>query len=322
MIAAEVGNIDRMRNLIDATKQWELTDQWMTKGDRKGRTPLHLAAIYGYINVVEFIVKEIINCTDNEDTRKKYLNIRDNKGRTCVFHAAAEGRQTVLEFLIDSKADMDIGTNEKHNEPGSTALMACAEKNERESFYLLFMKGADLLKTRDDGADAIYIAARYGHNKLIAGLFERMAEIDEINETDEINVIVNRPTFSERTPLLTAAFHGHISMCKELYARGANLDHRDANGFTALMYASAEGHQDLVKWLIMSGANLRLKNKHHENAIKCAMWNKEFEIAKLIKTFISDKDEGDTPTPEENNANNKKLSNLSRKRTGTKIKRS
>ena len=59
-----------MRSLIDATKQWNLTDQWMTKGDRKGRTPIHLASIYGYVNVIEFIVDEVINNIDNEIIRE------------------------------------------------------------------------------------------------------------------------------------------------------------------------------------------------------------------------------------------------------------
>ena len=81
-MAAEVGNIERMRNLVDATKQWNLTDQWLTKGDRKGRTPIHLASIYGYLNVVEFIVDEVINSIDNEIRRDGRGRVIRRSGRS------------------------------------------------------------------------------------------------------------------------------------------------------------------------------------------------------------------------------------------------
>ena len=283
-MAAEVGNIERMRNLVDATKQWNLTDQWLTKGDRKGRTPIHLASIYGYVNVIEFIVDEVINNIDNEIIREKYKNLRDYRGRSCVFHAAAEGRKTVLAYLLAHGADPNLGTNQNHYEPGSTPLMACAEKNEIECFDILVEKGADIAQKRDDGADAIYIAARFGHLELIRTLFERLTEEER---EDEIKKIVNRPSYRGRTPLLTAALHGHVILLKEFRDQGASLDHQDDLGYTAIMYAASQGYHDIVKFLIQSGANLAKRNKFHENALKIAMLNKEFEIAKLIKTFTS-----------------------------------
>ena len=312
LIAAEVGNIDRMRNLIDATKQWDLTDQWMTKGDRKGRTPLHLGATYGYINVVEFIVNEIIDLLDNEEIKYNYMNIKDNKGRTPLFYAAAEGRVTVLEFLLEKGADMEVGTNENHYQPGSTPLMACAERNEIECFNILVEKGVNLLTTRDDGADAIYIAARYGHEDLIEGLFEYLTELED---TEKVQILATKETFKSRTPLLTASFHGHISLCKTFIANGASLDHQDEDGYTPLMYAASENHQELVKYFILQGANLRMKNRYGETALKCAMVNKRFEIAKLIKTFTNENED------ENNEDNAKKKALLEAKKLGKKRKR-
>ena len=284
LIAAEVGNIDRMRNLVDAMKQWDLTDKWMTKGDRKGRTPMHLASIYGYVNVIEFLVKEVIDRIENDETREKYRNLQDYKGRSCVFYAAAEGRALIIGYLVESGSNPNLGTSENHYEPGSTPLMACAEKNEIECFDILVEKGADIAQKRDDGADAIYIAARFGHLELIRTLFERLTEEER---EDEIKKIVNRPSYRGRTPLLTAALHGHVILLKEFRDHGASLDHQDDLGYTAIMYAASQGYHDIVKFLIQSGANLAKRNKFHENALKIAMLNKEFEIAKLIKTFTS-----------------------------------
>ena len=60
LTAAEIGNIDKIKMIIHAVEEFEMKDHWMTQGDRKGRTVLHHAAIYGYMNVVAFIVKEEI----------------------------------------------------------------------------------------------------------------------------------------------------------------------------------------------------------------------------------------------------------------------
>ena len=281
-MAAEVGNIERMRNLVDATKQWNLTDQWLTKGDRKGRTPIHLASIYGYLNVVEFIVDEVINSIDNEIKREKYKNLRDLRGRSSVFYAAAEGRQAVLAYLLDNGADPNMGTNENHYEPGSTPLMASAERNEIECFKTLVDKGADIFKTREDGADAIYIAARFGHLDLIQTFFESLLE-DKRGK--DVTKMMNRPTFKGRTPILTAALHGHTLVLKEFLTHGAFVDHQDDRGYTAVMYAASQGHCEIVKILISNGANLCKRNKFHDNALKVAMLHNKIEIVKILKSF-------------------------------------
>ena len=73
-----MGDVDRMRNIVNAIEEWDMTQQWLTQCDKKGRTPLHLASIYGYLNVVRFIVKEIVGATKDEDLRKQYINLTDN----------------------------------------------------------------------------------------------------------------------------------------------------------------------------------------------------------------------------------------------------
>ena len=49
LVAAEIGNIERMECIFKATEQWEMTNEWLTSGDIKKRTILHFAAIYGYM---------------------------------------------------------------------------------------------------------------------------------------------------------------------------------------------------------------------------------------------------------------------------------
>ena len=272
-----------MKSIIHAVEEFEMKDHWMTQGDRKGRTVLHHAAIYGYMNVVTFIVKDVIESFEEEELRTEFLNVPDYKGRTPLFHAAVEKRGDIVRFLIERGANLESITNEKHIEQGSTVLMACAERNSKECFAILMESGADLLATREDGADATYIAARYGHINII----------DQITESRNITSVINRPTFKSRTPLLTAAFHGHLQVCKLLFKNGAEINYQDENKFTALIYAANEGHFDIVKWLIENGADVHVKDNFGDTALMCAELNEHTEIIRILRRLTKIKEEED-----------------------------
>ena len=141
---AEVGKMGNINGLIDSTKRFDYTRQWMTTGDIKGRSPLLIASMNGCSTVVELLFKEIIEPTNDEELRKTYVNFQDDKGRSSLFYAVAEDHLSVVKILVENGADMEAITSDKHAQPGSTALMACAEKNEIECFNILVEKGADI----------------------------------------------------------------------------------------------------------------------------------------------------------------------------------
>jgi len=51
---------------------------------------------------------------------------------------------------------------------------------------------------------------------------------------------------------------------------GANIDHQNNDGETALILAAYQGHKDVVQLLLDRRANTRLKNKYGETA---CYWN-------------------------------------------------
>ena len=275
LVAAELGNVERMRSLVSATKQYGMTHDWLTQSDRKNRTPLHLASIWGYTDVVSFIVDEIIDAIDDDEKKKYYLNLQDYKGRTALFHAVAEDRNSVAEVLVNKGANIEEATTEKHIEPGSTPLMACAEKNNREGFLFLLNSGADILATRSDGADATYIAARYGHLNIL----------EDLEECRKLNKTVKRSTFRGRSALMTAALHGHLNVCKFLFQNGALINHQDDDKFTALMFAASNGYTELVKWLLCNGARTNVRASNGDTAMKLAEAKGYEEILKCLKMY-------------------------------------
>ena len=54
--------------------------------------------------------------------------------------------------------------------------------------------------------------------------------------------------------LIKSAFHGEIAEVERLLASGADIDHLDANGVTALFMASGIGHGSVVEELLRLGA--------------------------------------------------------------------
>ena len=89
------------------------------------------------------------------------------------------------------------------------------------------------------------------------------------------------------------------------------------------MYAANEGYLELVKWLISNGANVNMRNNYRENALKCAMSNKYYDIAKIIKTFSSEMDgNNDNDNIEEEEEQKRvKIKTFSRKEPVKRIKR-
>ena len=274
LTAIQIGHADKMANVAKAIKLYNLTKEWMTEGDSRGRTPLHIASSYGYQNAVRIIVKENIDSINDDYLKQQFINVTDHKGRTPVFHASAKGHVNIVSLLADRDADLNISTNDNHQEPGSTPLMVCAGRNDPECFGVLLSKRANLLATRKDGADAMYIASRYGNASIIKKVYD----------FNKIHLVVNRPSFRGRTPIITAALHGHMEVCKLLCANGANLDYQDDDKCTALMYAAYEGQYFIVKYLVENGANINLRNSEGNTALMCAEANKRGKSAYYLNS--------------------------------------
>ena len=142
--AAENGDLEYLTKVVNTDNSFEKSLDWITKVDKKGRTPLHLSSMNGHIYIVRLIWRIISEFTKDIYARTVYLDVVDHKGRTALFHAAAGGYLNICSYLVDRHAKMDVCTNENHPSPGSTGLMACAEKNNVDCFKMLFRKGAGI----------------------------------------------------------------------------------------------------------------------------------------------------------------------------------
>ena len=85
------------------------------------------------------------------------------------------------------------------------------------------------------------------------------------------------------TPIHTAAIWDSTLLINELYGRGADLDHLDCEGNTALIDAVECGHIISVKLLIELGANILVKNRKGKSALDTARSEKFPEIVKFLE---------------------------------------
>jgi ankyrin repeat protein len=62
------------------------------------------------------------------------------------------------------------------------------------------------------------------------------------------------------TCLMTAAYNGHLDICRLLIDKGAQFEAKDNQGLTSLHYAAAEGHIKIVRLLCDRGAYIEAQN--------------------------------------------------------------
>lgn len=103
--------------------------------DNIGKTPLHWAALCGYLDVCKVLLDADAD-----------LNTRDKYGYTPLHEAALYGRLEVCKLLIDAGADVDAKTK-----TDSTPLSFAASKGHLEICELLLDAGADVNAKNTEG---------------------------------------------------------------------------------------------------------------------------------------------------------------------------
>ena len=82
--------------------------------------------------------------------------------------------------------------------------------------------------------------------------------------------------------LIDAARYGDLETVKLLIENGADIDAKDKDGYTVLMYASNNGNLEIIKYLVENGADINIKDKNGDTALNYARTEGIKEV--LIKT--------------------------------------
>jgi len=166
-------------------------------------------------------------------------------GFTALMRAVGRKHARVVKVLlahgaeVNAKSDAYVG-----DAPGMlrTPLMLAAMSGDLRTVLLLLRAGADPTATERDGYTALHWAAFYAApSPVLEALLDRGAKIDPVDVYG-------------RTPLILAAWQGALAAAETLVARGAQMNLRDHESFSAWMWAVKWGHSAVAQLLAECGA--------------------------------------------------------------------
>ena len=178
-------------------------------------------------------------------------------------------------FEISNKADYQSVT------PESTALFTAAMAGSEHGVKQAIKAGGKVnyYHRPEDKTSALHVACENGSVAVVQVLIENDALIDIVAVTNK------------DTPLVLAAGAGHNKIVTILISKGANVNHQNAYGNSALHQASKHHHLAVCQSLINAGANVDLKNNKGSTPLMLACLNEETsnsnkDMMKLFKLLI------------------------------------
>ena len=194
--------------------------------------------------------------------------------------------------------------------------------------------GADLDAKMQGGYTPLHLVAIYDHKEIAELLIAKGADVNAKDENSltpldqaiqrkkiEIaNLLRKRGGKRGAVYSIHVAAKGDIEAVKQHLAAGADVNAKDEDGGTPLLYAAAYGHKEIVELLIVTGANLNVKDEDGKTTLHFAALNGRKEIVELLIAKGADanaKDEdGETPLDATSVFNKTETANLLRKHGG------
>lgn len=191
--------------------------------DKKGFTPLILAATLGYARIVQLL---LIYGADVEAQSER------NKD-TALSAAAQAGKYDCCEVLL-SKGQAN---KEHRNISDYTPLSLAASGGYVAILRLLLDYGADINSRTGSklGISPLMLASMNGHTQAVRLLIDLGSDVNAQIETNR------------NTALTLACFQGRGDVVALLLERKAHLEHRAKTGLTPLMEAASGGYDQVLK---------------------------------------------------------------------------
>ena len=186
--------------------------------------------------------------------------------------ALSSADQARVVALLRDGADI-----EEYNSHGWTPLMAASMHGQVDLARLLLNHGADLHAVNAEGKAAIHYAAMRGGAEAVRLLVRLGADANAVD------------TFGGYAPLHLAAAHCNREIiqdtCAALLAAGADVDARSKWGTTALWSAAIAGRGDLVYFLLRHGADLETRD--HEGRTVLIFVAKHGPIGDMVNRLLA-----------------------------------
>ncbi|XP_046559431.1 serine/threonine-protein phosphatase 6 regulatory ankyrin repeat subunit A-like [Haliotis rubra] len=299
--------------------------------NRKGTTPVMLAALYGQKDVFDLLVSNAADLTlaDDEDEgvlhyacqggnmsivqhliRVCDINKRRRDGRTPVMVAAVCGQKDVFDLLMSNAADLTLADDEDEG----VLHYACQGGN--MSIVQHLIRVCDINKRRRDGRTPVMVAALCGQKDVFDLLVSNAADLTLVDDEDggvlhyaceggNTSIIrhlitvcdINKKGRVGRTPVMLAALCGQKDVFDLLVSNAADLTLVDDEDEGVLHYACEGGNTSIVQHLI-TVCDINKKGRGGRTPVMVAALYGQKDVFDLLVsnaadlTLADDKDEG------------------------------
>ncbi|XP_045173685.2 poly [ADP-ribose] polymerase tankyrase-like [Mercenaria mercenaria] len=214
--------------------------------DNKSITPLHCAAI----NPNVAYLKRLLTVEPN-------INLEDREHRRPIHFAAVCEGVGPLEFLLERGASpLEVDTR------GMTPLHYACSAGRPRNVDILLKKAKDAAVKQGDmghqkwgpgGVDRpsrssycpVHIAVSYNHADVLKILIKHQVDVNKVLSAGKNKI----------TPLMIAAGHGDMEICKVLVQNGAHIEQLDKLKRSALIHAVLNGNTHIASYLLHLGAD-------------------------------------------------------------------
>ncbi|HEY3913897.1 MAG TPA: ankyrin repeat domain-containing protein, partial [Verrucomicrobiae bacterium] len=182
--AAENGDLEKVKTLLRANPELVFSN------NEAGATPLHMAAMGGHKDIVEFLL-----------ANKADINAKNNYGMTPLSISATFGNKDVTELLVANQADINAQDNN-----GNTALSLATSGGFTNLAELLRQYGGLDTVTMIQDSTMVHEASRSGDLEKVEMLVKRNPDLVSSTDTNGM------------TPLHSAILGGHEDITRFLLA--------------------------------------------------------------------------------------------------------
>ncbi len=187
-----------------------------------------------------------------------------------------------------AKLILKHGANPNAINENNTALNRAVINEDKELIKLLLNNKAQIDHQEDQVEAPLITAVTMNNLNMVKFL------IEECNANIEIKNEIEKHAFSVfygNTALMFAAYQGNIDILKYLIDKGANINHQNSNGDTALtLTVICSNNKEIIKTLIKAGADVSHKNHRGQTALDIIKHKAESIYKNLDRT--SDYDQG------------------------------
>lgn len=192
------------------------------------------------------------------------VNAAGNDGKRPLHQAVAD-MEEVARALAEAGADINAQDND-----GNTPLMYACMKAKEETVLWLLKAGADYKIQNNEGRTAADIAVKRGYSRALELMgADTLLQACKNNQKQSVQVILKRGGIdvNERdeecnTPLIYACQNNALEIVKMLLDNGADPNAGNQENLAPLHFSAASGALPIINLLVKAGADVNCMNNH------------------------------------------------------------